>query len=318
MEGLEQVGELFDHHIVGVAQCASTSKQMARMRETCRGIGFKRNSTRFESRLPVLFTPTPPVLSLYHWDSQRPRTRPYNTGMATWIAHLRIAENLLGLFPDLDPAGFAVGNIAPDSGIPDEKWEIFSPPLEVTHLISSGDWRCADMEFYRRYLLPLRCDPNQGPVSFRIGYFFHLLTDNIWDARINRPVRKRWEAQFAADKGFIWEVKKDLYGLDFIYVRNHPDCLFWRVFLNARPGTGELDFLPLEAVRQRVEFIQQDYQRTDEDVQKAYNRPYIYLSSAEMDRFVDESTRQLSRIYQHLWINGAATDGFISALDLKI
>ena len=65
--------------------------------------------------------------------------------MATWIAHLRIAENLLGLFPELDPAGFAVGSIAPDSGIPDEKWEKFTPPIEVTRLISSGDWHCAEM-----------------------------------------------------------------------------------------------------------------------------------------------------------------------------
>jgi hypothetical protein len=65
--------------------------------------------------------------------------------MATWIAHLRIAENLLGLFPGLDQAGFAVGSIAPDSGLPDEKWEKFTPPLEVTRLISSGAWRCAEM-----------------------------------------------------------------------------------------------------------------------------------------------------------------------------
>jgi len=35
--------------------------------------------------------------------------------MATWITHLRIAENLLDLLPTLDPERFAVGNIAPDS-----------------------------------------------------------------------------------------------------------------------------------------------------------------------------------------------------------
>jgi len=52
--------------------------------------------------------------------------------MASWIVHLRLAENLLGLIPDhsaarsrrsLEPASFAVGNIAPDSGMTDEKWE---------------------------------------------------------------------------------------------------------------------------------------------------------------------------------------------------
>jgi hypothetical protein len=240
--------------------------------------------------------------------------------MATWITHLRIAENLLGLFPDLDPARFAVGNIAPDSGIPDEKWEKFSPPPEVTHFgnFQGAARELADMEFYRQYLLPLRGTGNIALVSFRSGYFFHLITDNLWSEKIAVPTTQRFSTEFTTDKDFIWEVKKDWYGLDFIYVRDHPDCLFWRVFLDAKPDTGELEFLPFEAIRQRVEYIQQDYQRADEGVQKAYNRAYIYLSGQETDRFVGESTRQLARIYQHLWINGAATDDFVSALDLTI
>jgi hypothetical protein len=40
--------------------------------------------------------------------------------MATWMAHLRIAESLLGLFPRLDPASYAVGNIALDPSLPDK------------------------------------------------------------------------------------------------------------------------------------------------------------------------------------------------------
>ena len=240
--------------------------------------------------------------------------------MATWIAHLRIAENLLGLFTDLDPACFALGNIAPDSGIPDENWEKFTPPPEVTHFGCFPDAyrKLADMEFFRRYLLPMRGSKELKTVSFRMGYFFHLVTDNLWSEIIGLPTEQRFSTEFASNKDFIWEVKKDWYGLDFIYVRDHPNCLFWRVFLNTIPENGGLDFLPLDAVRQRVEYIQKDYQRTDEDVQKTYNRPYIYLSSPEMDSFIDKSTWQLSRIYQYLWITGGSADGFISALDLTI
>jgi len=47
-------------------------------------------------------------------------SRAYNTAMASRIVHLRIAEKLLGFIPDLEPDRFAVGNVAPDSGIPDE------------------------------------------------------------------------------------------------------------------------------------------------------------------------------------------------------
>lgn len=240
--------------------------------------------------------------------------------MASWIVHLRIAENLLRLIPHLDPAPFAIGNIAPDSGIPDEKWEKFDPPPAVTHFgnFPGAERKLADLEFFRRHLLPLRGGQSQGPVSFRLGYFFHLVADNLWSAKIAVPTTQRFSAEFAADKEFIWEVKKDWYGLDFIYVRDHPDSLFWRVFLSARPETGGLEFLPVEAVRQRVEYIQQYYQRTDEKVQAAYNRPYIYLSRAEMDAFVDETTAQLFRIYQYLWVNAASPDGFVSALDLTL
>ena len=49
--------------------------------------------------------------------------------MATWIVHLRIAEALLARRPELDAGQFAIGSVAPDSGLPDEKWENFTPPL---------------------------------------------------------------------------------------------------------------------------------------------------------------------------------------------
>lgn len=44
--------------------------------------------------------------------------------MATWIVHLRLTENLLELIEGLDAAQFAVGNIAPAPGVPDEKLEL--------------------------------------------------------------------------------------------------------------------------------------------------------------------------------------------------
>ena len=80
--------------------------------------------------------------------------------MATWIAHLRIAENLLARIPGLDPGQFAIGNIAPDAGIPDEKWETFDPPPEVTHFKRSQSVHkdIADLDFYRGYLADISPD----------------------------------------------------------------------------------------------------------------------------------------------------------------
>ena len=221
--------------------------------------------------------------------------------MASWIVHLRVAEKLLATWTELDPAQFAVGNIAPDAGIPDEKWEKFTPPTEVTHFKGQGEGgRLGDTVFYERYLAggagddPLRR-------AFLLGYFCHLVTDNLWSIEIGEPTQQRWAAQFAQDPTFIWEVKDDWYGLDFRYVRAHPESVFWKVFLACSYRADYLDFLPAEAVRQRVEYIRAFYQRDDEAIQAMLSRPYIYLSEREMDAFVERTAghlinREFSRI----------------------
>jgi hypothetical protein len=66
--------------------------------------------------------------------------------MASWIVHLRIADNLLNLIEGLEPVYFAIGNVATDSGIPDENWENFDPPAELLHFQKSNAdlWHLAD------------------------------------------------------------------------------------------------------------------------------------------------------------------------------
>jgi hypothetical protein len=247
--------------------------------------------------------------------------------MATWITHLRIAENLLERIPALHPSAFAVGNIAPDSGVPDEKWETFTPPPEVSHFATRPfrqeesfepgplPWRLADLDFYRLYL--------DGPIegkrfSFLLGYFCHLVADNLWEAEIGRPTIRRFSAEFAADSKFIWEIKRDWYGLDFQYVRTHPDALFWRVFLHcAYDEAYALGFMPAEAVQQRIAYIQELYQRDDGKVRAHYiDRPDRYLGQEEMDRFVDETSEKLLRIHDRLLGAKADLAGYVSALEM--
>lgn len=53
--------------------------------------------------------------------------------MASWMVHLRIADRLLDSLPGLSAVDFVVGNIAPDSGIPNEDWSEFTPSVIVSH-----------------------------------------------------------------------------------------------------------------------------------------------------------------------------------------
>jgi hypothetical protein len=239
--------------------------------------------------------------------------------MATWIAHLRIAENLLNHIPGLDAAQFAIGNIAPDSGIPDENWEKFEPPPQVTHFKRSDSVHkdIADLDFYRKYLANVS-PQDIARFSFRLGYFFHLITDNLWTIKVGRPTQERYPDQFAADKNFIWEVKKDWYGLDQIYVRTHPDSLFWRRFLDAQPEDTDLDFLPPDALVRQLRYIKIFYQRHDQSIDEMCARPFVYLSSTEMDSFIMETTDQLKKIYYAFWPEPPALAGLYSALELII
>jgi Zinc dependent phospholipase C len=237
--------------------------------------------------------------------------------MATWIAHLRIAEALLDRIPNLDPGQFAIGNIAPDSGIPDENWEKFTPPPEVTHFKRSKSVHkdIADLDFYRGYLADISPD-DVGRFSFRLGYFFHLITDNLWTVKVGKPTQERFAEKFAADPKFIWEVKEDWYGLDQIYVREHPDCLFWRVFLTSEPASAELDFLPPAALPRQLRHIKEFYQRDDDEIKAMMARPMIYLSKIEMELFISDAIERIFAIYQILWPIPPVLNGFSSSLEL--
>lgn len=240
--------------------------------------------------------------------------------MASWIVHLRIAELLLARIPGLDESYFAVGNIAPDSGIPDEKWEKFDPPPEVTHFkrTTVTPYGQCDLDFYRAYLAPFRRDGLARPaLSLRWGYFFHLATDNLWAREIYRPVRSRYAEQFAADQNFIWEVKNDWYGLDQRYVRSHPDSLFWRVFLKCGEEEAGLDFLPQAALRQRIAYIQAFYQEDSPEIRAMMARPFVYLSEADMDRFTVQAADSLERAYRRLWLEGRDAAGLASVLEME-
>jgi hypothetical protein len=152
-------------------------------------------------------------------------------------------------------------------------------------------------------------DPNR--FGFLLGYFTHLVTDNLWYSEIGKPTQKKYKAQFDADKNFIWKIRDDWNGLDHVYVREFPGSLFWTNFLKCSYKADYLDFLPEKNIQVRVDYIREFYQRDDEKIRAMLNRPFHYLSKAEMDRFVFESSQKLFK-----WINQLQADPTVfSGLD---
>jgi hypothetical protein len=99
--------------------------------------------------------------------------------MGTWISHLRIAENLLQYFPDLDEVTFAFGHLSPDSGVPNADWTEFDHPKEITHFLQKGEGEHAihDLVYYQQYVAGIKPEDDIKLYSFRLGYFFHLICD---------------------------------------------------------------------------------------------------------------------------------------------
>lgn len=242
--------------------------------------------------------------------------------MARWIAHLRLAEGLLEEIPGLDAAYFAIGNIAPDSGVRDSNGYEFNPPTRVSHFLApeGSAYRSADLDFYREYLEPIPEHERTSDVfSFLLGYFFHLVTDNLWYADIDEPTREEFKAEFDKDPEFIWEVKRDWYGLDLAHVRKNPDSIYWKTFLDADYDKEFLPFLSQQGIQKRVEEIKQLYQRTDDEIEEWYgHRPDKYLSEKAYDSFVVRSIRRLLVIYEVLFEERRTTVGESSVLELGV
>ncbi len=221
--------------------------------------------------------------------------------MGTWISHLRVAEHLLAAWPDVDPAAFACGNLAPDCGIPNADWSAFDPPKVLTHFLRAGEdeGRCQDLVYYRTYLANPATDSDLAHYSSRLGYFCHLVCDNLWMWRVVRPSKQEYAALFA-DRAQFWDrLKRDWYGLDFQYLQDQPASLFWRVFRPAPNPPPSLPFIPTAALHAQLDMIRAYYTTLDPEV-APLARPYPYLNAATMDRFVADAAQTLLELRQRL------------------
>ena len=141
--------------------------------------------------------------------------------MASWMVHLRIADALLPHLGKMDETAFIVGNIAPDSGVPNADWTAFSPPKSVSHFqVKTETGTQIDIDaFCRRYfcesVIPFY---DLRTYSFFLGYYVHLLADIRWSKEIGGALKRDYPKEYAEQKqGLIARAKEDWYDLDFLY-----------------------------------------------------------------------------------------------------
>ena len=212
--------------------------------------------------------------------------------MGTWICHLRVAEKLLPHFPELDKTLFTFGNLAPDSGVPNETWTEFDPPKEVTHFLQKGESEdlIRDLVYYREYLADINPQDDIQKYSFRLGFFTHLICDMLWFKYLDATTKTAFHELITEDHQKAWNTfKKDWYSVDQVYNHTHKESLFWQIIHKTPNPPSYLPFVREAALHQQYDYIRKFY--GEYDPYWFEDRKYPYLNESTMSRIVDDITQ---------------------------
>ena len=214
--------------------------------------------------------------------------------MASWLVHLRVADKLLIEIEKLSGTQFIIGNIAPDSGVPNKDWSIFVPSSKISHFqdLNSKEKCVIPERFVDKYLLGKTYEVQA--LSFYLGYYTHLLTDVLWKEIIVDPCLKKYAKEFSEDAGFMWgEIKRDWYDLDHLYLKKNFDFNAYRIYETLKGFDNTyMDEFSRTAFSERQEYITGFYNTKHENIE----REYTYLTEKVMNYFVNETADELKSI----------------------
>jgi hypothetical protein len=216
--------------------------------------------------------------------------------MASWMVHLRIADKLLLNNSFLKAKEFIIGNMAPDSGVPNDDWSKFSPPTKISHFKvpkENGKLTISLDKYKEKYFTPsLLATYTSEQYSFYVGYLAHLLTDLLWIERVFNPTANK-DPHYSTDpSAAVNEWKKDWYDLDFLYLYEHPDFHAFAIYRSAEDFKNTfMEEFSIDAFDNRRAYICEFY---SEDREGLY-REYPYLTAAQMDDFVEYAAEYISK-----------------------
>lgn len=215
--------------------------------------------------------------------------------MASWMIHLRIADLLLERIDGLSAKAFIMGNIAPDSGVPNEDWSRFTPSTAVSHFRrdnGTGKKKIDVASFVNQYFTEdLRRGYNINEYSFFLGYLAHLLTDSLWSDRIAYPAMAEFLA--SGNREMIARIKNDWYDLDRLFLRNNLGFRAFQIYrtIESFPNTY-MDIFGCDAFDNRRGYIVGFYEQEKNNLV----REYPFLSQEDADRFIVEACDEISEI----------------------
>ncbi|MCM1538871.1 MAG: zinc dependent phospholipase C family protein [bacterium] len=225
--------------------------------------------------------------------------------MASWMVHLRIADRLLEKVVNVSAEHFIMGNIAPDSGEPNEDWSNYTPDKAASHYEECGaDGKKVirtDRFIAEYFTKEMQDGYTKEQYSFYLGYLTHLLTDILWKRNVYEKSVAAYRDRPAEELNtFVWEkLKRDWYDLDFLYLQKHPDFRAFQIYRGLVGFENRyMDMFSRQAFDNRRIYITDFYLADRDNVE----REYQYLTPKRVDAFVEECCA---------WIEEQQKDAFI-------
>ncbi len=224
--------------------------------------------------------------------------------MASWMVHLRIADRFLSLIKNILPTEFVVGNIAPDSGIPNDNWSSYTPDKKASHFKTPGDdghhYINADL-FRSKYL---REDQilkyTLKEYSFYLGYYVHLLTDVLWIKHALQLCKSRSSQELLTSGGAIQSWKQDFYDLDAKFIRDNPKFRSFDIYRRAEGFKNVyLDIFAENAFDDRRSYIVSFYLNERYDL----DREYSYFTENDMSSFIETAIKEIRDYIESAIVN---------------
>ncbi|MGM7702800.1 zinc dependent phospholipase C family protein [Pseudalkalibacillus sp. Hm43] len=211
--------------------------------------------------------------------------------MATWMAHFRIAENLLKRGLRVPEKEFVVGNIGPDCGLPDEDTGEFYPSPEVTHF--KVDKKITPNLFLEQYLNKDQLEFTTAQLSFYLGYYVHLVTDVEWSALHQEKKKEPVYRDILGTPEYTRKIKSDWYGGDFVYLNENRDNIFTNAFQHIESFPDYLDLFPEHQITKQIKRITEFYLSDVGNFALDPTYEFKYLTPEEVSRFVEETSEKL-------------------------
>lgn len=194
--------------------------------------------------------------------------------MASWLTHLRIAEKIKQKIKGIDLSYLMMGSIAPDAVLFDADKSGSLPSSE---------------EFYNKHLIPeklfLRSDMTR---SFLWGYYFHLLTDQMWTEKFVKPFSADYAEKYQnPGKNFSDFIEEEMYGIDFDFLKENGYGMLEEFKHSEINLSFFYDFDPEIIFEFKNKIIAYYYKDSH-----ALERDYEYLNKELIDGFIAKAAEQ--------------------------